>query len=97
MYRGRANLDALLDYLERDFGLRTAENVLLAGCSAGGIMVFHHADYIRSRLSYASKFKAAPFSGFMLDRAALSGTPVLQPLLEAGQLHTRGRGQRHAS
>eukprot|EP00966_Prymnesium_polylepis_P063037 1463027-Prymnesium_polylepis.1 len=34
-FRGRRILDAVLDTLAADYGLRTATDVLLTGCSAG--------------------------------------------------------------
>jgi hypothetical protein len=48
-YRGRPLLDALYDHLLAA-GLAQASEFLFAGCSAGGLTVYMHADYIASRM-----------------------------------------------
>ena len=75
-YRGKRILDALLDYLcAPEYGLTQATEVLMSGGSAGGLSVFLHADYVRSRVGQdVVKFAAAPVSGFFLMHDSVNGT-----------------------
>lgn len=69
-FRGKRIMDAVLKTLARDHGLAAAENVLLTGCSAGGLSTYLHADYVGQQLAGMAKgikrYKAAPISGFFL-------------------------------
>ena len=69
-FRGKRIIDATLRTLQRDHGLGMAENVLLTGCSAGGLSTFLHADYVGEQLKAVApglkRYKAAPISGFFL-------------------------------
>ena len=68
-FRGRANLDAVLDTLAATRGLADAEVVLQTGASAGGLAAFLHADYVHQRLKTIApsmiKYRAAPISGVL--------------------------------
>lgn len=66
-FRGRRNLDAMLDVLLGQYGLNNAEEVLVVGGSAGGLSTFIHTDYIRHKLPEGlRKFKSMALSGFFL-------------------------------
>eukprot|EP00656_Telonema_subtile_P016623 TRINITY_DN18798_c0_g1_i3.p1 TRINITY_DN18798_c0_g1~~TRINITY_DN18798_c0_g1_i3.p1 ORF type:complete len:451 (+),score=89.28 TRINITY_DN18798_c0_g1_i3:95-1447(+) len=69
-FRGKRIMDAVLKTLVRDHGLADAENVLLTGCSAGGLSTYLHADYVGQQVRAVAKglkkYKAAPISGFFL-------------------------------
>jgi len=48
-------------------GLNRAVNVLLTGCSAGGLAAYMHTDYVASLLpTTVTKFRSVPISGFFL-------------------------------
>jgi len=49
-FRGRRIIDEILNTLQQDYGLANAENVLLTGCSAGGLATYLHTDYVHDRL-----------------------------------------------
>lgn len=49
-FRGRRILDAVLSYLMENYNLGAAENVLLTGCSAGGLATYLHTDYVGDTL-----------------------------------------------
>jgi len=78
-FRGKRILDAVLSKL-LTMGLDKAENVLLTGCSAGGLATFLHTDYVHNFLKSAGvpvkKFKSAPISGFFLLHETVEGKPV---------------------
>lgn len=78
-FRGKRIIDATLQTL-MTMGLDTAENVLLSGCSAGGLATFLHTDYVYNWLSTAripmKKFRAAPISGFFLLHDTVEKKPV---------------------
>ena len=41
---------AYIDELLTNYGLNNAKNVVIGGCSAGGLATYLHTDYIRSVL-----------------------------------------------
>lgn len=79
-FRGRRILDAILMTLASDHGLSSAENVLLTGCSSGGLAAYLHADYVHEKLRELApqmmKFRVSPVSGFFLLHNTVDGKPV---------------------
>jgi STAM-binding protein len=77
-FRGKRVLDYLLDTLmSEEYGMGRATEVVVAGGSAGGLAVYLHADYIRTRLPpTVRKYKAVPASGFFLKHASAAGQSV---------------------
>lgn len=82
-FRGKRILDAAIETLrapEYGGGLDLATDVLLTGCSAGGLATFLHADYVGERLRSFSpnlvRYKVAPCSGFFLDHPNAEGISV---------------------
>lgn len=69
--RGRANLDAYLELLDRETGfLAGATEVVVSGTSAGGLATYLHTGYIKSRLLHTpNRVVALPDAGFFLDGA----------------------------
>jgi len=75
-FRGRRNIDATFRALNK-LGLDKAENVLLTGCSAGGLATYLHTDYVATLLpSTVKKYKSAPISGFFLLHDTVEGKAV---------------------
>merc|ERR1719240_1613060 len=78
-FRGKRIIDATLQTL-RTLGLNKAENVLLTGCSAGGLATFLHTDYVHEWLKFSvptlKKFRSAPISGFFLLHNNVENQPV---------------------
>lgn len=70
-FRGRAILDAEIKSLLRDRGMDKATDVVVSGCSAGGLATFLHCDHWADAISVATKNTAKvvcmPDSGFFLD------------------------------
>eukprot|EP00038_Savillea_parva_P008757 m.178978 g.178978 ORF g.178978 m.178978 type:complete len:525 (-) comp14661_c0_seq1:74-1648(-) len=81
-FRGRRIMDAILNRLLTDpqFGMNNAKNVLLTGCSSGGLSAYLHANHVQDVITAGapklSKFRVAPESGFFLQHNNLNGTPV---------------------
>eukprot|EP00462_Mataza_sp_D1_P017136 CAMPEP_0175152716 /NCGR_PEP_ID=MMETSP0087-20121206/19284_1 /TAXON_ID=136419 /ORGANISM="Unknown Unknown, Strain D1" /LENGTH=449 /DNA_ID=CAMNT_0016439211 /DNA_START=148 /DNA_END=1497 /DNA_ORIENTATION=+ len=79
-FRGRYIIDETLKALNAHFGLGSADNVLLTGCSAGGLATYLHTDYVHQQLSAIApnmkKFKSAPISGFFLEHNTVENKPV---------------------
>ena len=67
-FRGRANVQAILDDLRANHGLARASDVLLTGNSAGGLAVYWNADRLAAALAPA-RVTAAPDSGFFFTSA----------------------------
>jgi hypothetical protein len=78
-FRGKRIIDATLQTL-LSLGLDKAENVLLTGCSAGGLATYLHTDYVYNWLVSENvplkKFRAAPMSGFFLLHNTVENKPV---------------------
>ncbi|KAK8445498.1 hypothetical protein SEVIR_9G336500v4 [Setaria viridis] len=71
-FRGQRIWDAIItDLLQK--GLAKAENVLLSGCSAGGLATFFHCDSLKERLGGATTVKCLSDAGFFLDLNDISG------------------------
>ncbi|KAJ9467000.1 Pectin acetylesterase 3 [Diplonema papillatum] len=80
--RGKRILDAALSHLARLQNLSNAENVLLTGCSAGGLATYLHVEYVhdwfKENAPNLKRFKAAPMSGFFLDHDSVYGVPAYE-------------------
>ena len=77
-FRGRAILDASVGKLMA-MGLANASEVIWKGCSAGGLSVFLHADYVRSLLPNSTRFVAMPDGGLFMDLPSWNGQPTYTP------------------
>lgn len=70
-FRGRAILDAEIRSLLEDRGMKHATDVVVSGCSAGGLATFLHCDRWADAIANATDGKAKvaclPDSGFFLD------------------------------
>lgn len=77
-FRGRNNLRAIVADLTANHGFGDAEEVLLSGCSAGGLATYLAADYFADELlpSGVTKYKAMPLSGMFMDLPNYNGTEV---------------------
>lgn len=83
-YRGRANLDAVIDHLVAEEGLARAESVIWTGGSAGGLNVYLNADHVASRLPDVGTFRALADGGFFLDHQTTSGVPYARDIFSQG-------------
>lgn len=78
-FRGVRILEQLFRVLFQQWGLSQASDILLTGCSAGGLSAFLHADRIGhwvSTMSRAHRYKVAPISGFFLRMPNLLNASV---------------------
>jgi len=76
-FRGRRILDSVIADLFANQKFGTATDVLLTGCSAGGLSTFLHADYVGTLLpNSVTRYKAMPGSGFFLFHDNAVGIPV---------------------
>jgi len=66
-FRGRRILKEVFEDLLTQRDLKSATEVLLTGCSAGGLSTFLHADLIHSWLPPNVKYGAVPDAGFFLN------------------------------
>ena len=73
-FRGRQVLDATLDSL-LGAGLKDANLLIVNGCSAGGLAVYLHLDYIASRMPAGVRVVGAPECGFFMDLPHADGSP----------------------
>jgi O-palmitoleoyl-L-serine hydrolase len=75
--RGHEVMNALFQTLASKHSFDKASDVLLTGCSAGGLSTYMHADYVRSTWAPKSaNFKAMPECGYFLDYPNVDGRKV---------------------
>ena len=77
-YRGRRILDALFEDLLGSRGLDTATELLFAGCSAGALTTYLHADYVDTLMKQrvpAAKTVALADAMFSLHHNAFPANP----------------------
>ena len=68
-FRGHRILDAIIDEMSTK-GLSVATDFIVNGCSAGGLSVYLHLDYIRKRTqaqNAALVVKGVPECGMFMD------------------------------
>lgn len=78
-FRGKQILKAVLAKLKQpDYGLGHAKQVLLTGCSAGGMSTYLHADAVKTEVANPAltRYKVAALSGFFLDHPTAAGVPA---------------------
>jgi len=66
-FRGKSIVESVFDDLAARFALFNATEIIITGCSAGGISVYLHIDWIRQRIPAHIKVSAAPDSGYFMD------------------------------
>jgi hypothetical protein len=74
-FRGRSILDAEIESILTDRGMSKATDVVISGCSAGGLATFLHCDHWAAAIDKATtaetgagaKVACMPDSGFFLD------------------------------
>lgn len=85
--RGRAIIDYVMSraLIANELGTSVpftdATEVMLTGCSAGGLATYLHADKVRSYLPAGVEYSAAPLSGFFLDANNILGEPVYASMI----------------
>jgi len=71
-FRGRRVLRAVVEHLLRN-GMRDAETVVLAGCSAGGLAVLLQGDYVRTLIPSSIPVRGLVDAGWFLDLPTVHG------------------------
>ena len=71
-YRGHRILDAVIDNMLAA-GLASAKLLIVNGCSAGGLSVYLHLDYIRSRVPDGVRVVGVPECGLFMDETGSDG------------------------
>ncbi len=66
-YRGHRILKAMIPAVSAAVNLQSATDVIISGCSAGGLATYLHADEWAAALPPTTKVAALPDSGFFLD------------------------------
>ena len=51
--------------------MKNANEVILTGCSAGGLATYVHADYIASIIPQSAKFRAMADAGYIMHIASM--------------------------
>jgi hypothetical protein len=85
-YRGRQILDAVLSHLLYARGMSVASDVVMSGCSAGGLAIYLNADHVAGRLPPAAKFRVIADSGYF--RREAGNIPGMQWVARAMKVAT---------
>uniref|UniRef100_A0A0D9V098 Pectin acetylesterase n=1 Tax=Leersia perrieri TaxID=77586 RepID=A0A0D9V098_9ORYZ len=72
-FRGQRIWGAVIQHLLDDAGMASAEQVLLTGCSAGGLAAILHCDQLRALLPHAATVKCLSDGGLFLDAVDVAG------------------------
>lgn len=86
-YRGAYLRDALIGTLASQFNLATATEVVIGGCSAGGLTIYLNIDYLAAKVKTvapAAKIRALADAGWFLDHLSAAGQPFRTPLFQWG-------------
>ena len=87
-YRGKANLDAMLTHLVRDYGMANSDVLVVTGSSAGGLSSFLHTDYIAEFVGPTVLTVAMPDAGYFLPGPDINGNePFLATMKNVQELH----------
>merc|ERR1712232_620981 len=60
-----------------------ASDFIVGGCSAGGLTVWLHLDYIRSKIPSSVRVVGVPQCGYFMDLPAYNGKPSYTPRYKA--------------
>ena len=85
-FRGRYNVEGIIGTLTEDDGLGSATDIVIGGCSSGGVAVFSNADHIHSLLPKTARIAATANSGYYLNINAESW--VKPPMIMANLTST---------
>ena len=66
-FRGRYNVEGVVGTLMANNGFGAATDVVIGGCSSGGVAVFSNADHIHSLLPPRARIAATANSGYYLN------------------------------
>jgi hypothetical protein len=86
-FRGIRIVHAVLDDLTSK-GLKNASDVIINGCSAGGLATSLHADYIKDFLPSSVNVKAMSDAAFFLDAKNCQGDHRFRSLIQYGMAPT---------
>lgn len=75
-----------IEDLDRRYHLRKATDVVFSGCSAGGIRIYAHLDFLRGMLPLSTRVVGLADSGFYLDKEMF--TPLKRFVITGQQATT---------
>ncbi|KAM3264181.1 pectin acetylesterase 8 isoform X1 [Capsicum annuum] len=76
-YRGARIFKAIMEELLAQ-GMRTSQNVILSGCSAGGLTTILHCDNFKALLSISVKVKCISDAGYFIDHKDILGNTYFE-------------------
>jgi hypothetical protein len=77
-FRGHRIFRALYNNLLTN-GLSNATNLIVTGCSAGGLSTYLHLDEVRQIVPASINVRGLPDAGFFMDLPTFQGTPLIRP------------------
>jgi hypothetical protein len=86
-YRGAYLREALIGTLAAAHGLRSATEVILGGCSAGGLTIYLNIDHLAGlvrAVAPSAKVRGLADAGLFLDHLNAAGQPFRTPLFQWG-------------
>jgi hypothetical protein len=83
--RGARILQAAIEYLQTQYGMARATDVILTGGSSGGLATFLTCDRVSemvARVNASTRYSCLADAGFFLDHPNYEGQPSYSPLFE---------------
>jgi len=75
----QATMESIMETMKQSTGLHSVTDFIVGGCSAGGLTVILHLDYIRSLLPHSVRVVGLPQCGMFMDQPNYKGQPVYSP------------------
>eukprot|EP00435_Cladocopium_sp_Y103_P065211 s670_g27.t1 len=79
-FRGHGILEATIASIKERMGQQSATDFIVGGCSAGGLTVYLHLDYIRRLMPQHVRVVGLPQCGMFMDQPDYTGKPSYSPL-----------------
>lgn len=81
-FRGYRILNAIVNDLMTNKGMKTAKKVLIGGCSAGGLSSYLHCDAIKDKMPSTASIKCYSDAGLFADIADVEGNFSMRTYME---------------
>jgi len=83
-FRGRRLLDAIISDLLRNAAMDNALEVIVTGCSAGGVATYIHLDHVRAAIPQNIPVHGLADAGYLLDHPTWRGVDAIGGQMQAG-------------
>lgn len=83
-FRGKAILTAVMTDIKSNFPIAQAKNIIISGCSAGGLATYLHLDWWRANLPQTARVVGIPDAGWFFDAVNVDGYYIYAESMRSG-------------